>query len=107
MASRDGGRDYLITVVSFGLMGTIEVGGMQYFGVMAGNNGAMTAEEIASALNYAVLELADDKDAARSVPAFTADEVSNSQSKISAAGPAAAAKLREVLLQQHGDEWPK
>ena len=53
MASLAGGRDYLIAVVSFGLMGTIEVGGMQYFGVMAGNNGAMTAEEIASALNYA------------------------------------------------------
>jgi len=34
IAGLDGGRDYLITAVSFGLMGTIEVGGMQYFGVM-------------------------------------------------------------------------
>ncbi len=107
MASFDGGRDYLIAVVSFGLMGTIEVGGMQYFGVMAGNNGAMTAEEIASVLNYAVLELVDDKDAARSVPAFTADEVSDSQAKISTPSPAAAAELREVLLEQNGDQWPK
>ncbi len=106
IASLEGGRDYLITVVSFGLMGTVEVGGMQYFGVMAGYNGAMTAAEIASALNFVVRELADGKDAARSVPAFTADEVSSSQSKISVASPAVAAKLREVLLEQHGDLWP-
>jgi mono/diheme cytochrome c family protein len=107
IAGLDGGRDYLITAVSFGLMGTIEVGGMQYFGVMAGNNGAMTAEEIASALNYAVFELTDDKDAASSVAAFSADEVSSSQSKVSAASPAVAGTLREKMVGQHGDKWPQ
>jgi len=107
IAGLDGGRDYLITAVSFGLMGTIEVGGMQYFGVMAGNNGTMTAEEIASALNYAVFELTDGKDAASSVSAFSADEVSSSQSKVSTASPAVAGKLREKMLEQHGDKWPQ
>jgi mono/diheme cytochrome c family protein len=107
IASLEGGREYLATVVSFGLMGTIEVGGMQYFGVMAGNNGAMTADEIAAALNYAVFELTDDKDAASSVPAFSAEEVSRSQSRATAASPAVAGKLREKMLEQHADQWPK
>jgi len=107
IASLEGGRDYLITTVSFGLMGTIQVGGMQYFGVMAGNKGAMSAEEIASALNFAVFELADDKDAAGSIPAFSAEEVTSSQSKVSAASPAVAGKLREKMLEQHGDKWPQ
>jgi len=105
IASLDGGRDYLITVVSFGLMGTIEVGGMQYFGVMAGNKGAMTAEEISSALNYAVFELADHE--VEAVPVFTADEVNSAQSTVSAASPAVAGELRKKLLEQHGDQWPK
>jgi mono/diheme cytochrome c family protein len=107
IASLEGGREYLATVVSFGLMGMIEVGGMQYFGVMAGNSGAMTADEIAAALNYAVFELTDDKDAASSVPAFSAEEVSRSQSRATAASPAVAGKLREKMLEQHADQWPK
>lgn len=105
IASLDGGRDYLITVVSFGLMGTIEVGGMQYFGVMAGNKGAMTAGDISSALNYAVFELADNK--VEAVAAFTTDEVNSAQSKVSAASPAVAGELRKKMLEQHGDKWPK
>lgn len=107
IAGLDGGRDYLVTTVSFGLMGTIEVGGMQYFGVMAGNNGAMTAAEIAAALNYAVFELSDDKDAASSISAFSAEEVSSAQSNVSAASPAVAGKLRAKMLEQHGDQWPQ
>jgi len=107
IASLEGGREYLATVVSFGLMGTIEVGGMQYFGVMAGNSGAMTADEIAAALNYAVFELTDDKGAASSIPAFSADEVSSAQSEATAASPAVAGKLREKMLEQHADQWPK
>jgi hypothetical protein len=88
-------------------MGTIEVGGMQYFGVMAGNKGAMNAADIASALNYAVFGLADDKDAVSTVPAFTAEEVGQSQSKVTAASPAVAGRLREEMLEQHGDQWPQ
>ena len=107
IASLEGGREFLATVVSFGLMGTIEVGGMQYFGVMAGNSGAMTADEIAAALNYAVFELTDDKDAASSIPAFSADEVSSAQSEVASASPAVAGKLREKMLEQHADQWPK
>ena len=59
IAGLDGGRDYLITVVTYGLMGTIQVDGVQYFGVMAGNAGSMTPEDIAAVLNYVVFELND------------------------------------------------
>ena len=51
IAALEGGREYLIAVVSYGLMGTIVVDGAQYFGVMAGNTGALTDEDIAAALN--------------------------------------------------------
>ena len=67
----------------------------------------MTPEEIAASLNYAVFELADDKEGASSVPAFTAEEVGKSQSTVTAASPAVAGKLREKMLEQHGDKWPQ
>lgn len=104
IASLEGGRDYLITVVTYGLMGTIQVDGAQYFGVMAGNTGAMSAEDIAAALNYIVFELSD-ADAAGIDP-FTADEVSKVQATITVKSPMGAGQLREKLVSEHGDQWP-
>ncbi len=54
IAGLQGGREYLITVLSSGLMGTIEAGGGQFFGVMPGNKGLMSAADIAAARNYVV-----------------------------------------------------
>jgi hypothetical protein len=85
-------------------MGTIDVAGSQYFGVMAGNTGAMSAEDIAAAINYVVFELNDD--GAPAVAPFTAEEVEKTQSNVSAKGPATAGEIRKVLTDKHGDKWP-
>lgn len=107
MASLDGGREYLITVASFGLMGTIDVGGMQYFGVMPGNSGTMSEETIAAALNYLVFELNDDKTIAEGLAAFTADEVKTVQAAVPSPNPQVAFGSRNQLAEQHGEEWPR
>jgi len=104
IAGLDGGREYLITVVTYGLMGTLQVDGVQYFGVMAGNAGPMSPEDIAAALNYVVVEL-NDNDATEHEP-FTAEEVENTQAAITVKSPTAAGELRTTLSAKHGDEWP-
>lgn len=104
IAALDGGRAYLVTVVSYGLMGTIEVAGAQYFGVMAGLAGTLKPGEIAAALNYVVFEL-DDGDAA-GVPPFTAEEVEKIQAEVKLKSPAGGGELRKALESRHGDEWP-
>ena len=104
IASLDGGRDYLVTVVSYGLMGTIEVDGNQYFGVMAGNTGALSSDDLAAALNYIVFEL-NDGDASGIEP-FTTSEVERVQAATSVKSPAAAGQLRGELAAKHGDQWP-
>ncbi len=104
IAELDGGRSYLITTVSYGLMGTINVAGSQYFGVMAGNTGAMSAEDIASAINYIVFEL-NDNDAPAVAP-FTAEEVEETQASVSVKSPAAAGEIRKELTDKYGDKWP-
>ena len=104
IAGLEGGREYLITVVTYGLMGTFQVDGVQYFGVMAGNAGPMSPEDIAAALNFVVFEL-NDNDAPDHEP-FTAEEVENTQTAIAVKSPAAAGELRNMLSTKHGDEWP-
>ena len=104
IASLDGGRAYLATVVSYGLMGTINVAGSQYFGVMAGNVGAMSPEDIAAALNYVIFEL-NDADAIDLEP-YTAEEVAEAQAAVSTKSPAAGGDVRSRLVDDHGDEWP-
>lgn len=104
IAGLDGGRDYLITVVTYGLMGTIQIDGVQYFGVMPGNAGPMSPEDIAAALNYVVFELSD-VHAANHEP-FSVEEVENTQAAIAVKSPTAAGVLRNTLSTKHGDEWP-
>ena len=104
MAALEGGREYLVTVVTYGLMGTIEVDGAQYFGVMAGNAGPMSPADIADAINYIVFEL-DDDDTADTKP-FTAEEVETIQAAITMKSPAGGGQLRTELAGKHGDEWP-
>ncbi len=104
IAALEGGRSYLVTVVAYGLMGTIRVEGAQYVGVMAGNSGALSNDGIAAALNYLVFDL-NDGDVVRVEP-FTADEVAAVQENTTVKSPAAAGKLRADLAARHGDEWP-
>jgi len=104
IAALDGGREYLITVVSYGLMGAIEVDGQQLFGVMAGNTGAMSDDELAAALNYVVFDLNDGE--ANGIEPFTASEVKAVKEATTLRSPAAAGELRGNLAARHGDEWP-
>ncbi|MEM9183160.1 MAG: hypothetical protein AAGB27_08390, partial [Pseudomonadota bacterium] len=96
---------YLIGTVLNGLMGQISAGGQTYFGVMAGQRGAMDHESIAQALNYVMFELGDDDGS--EVAAFTADEVAGVAEQWGAAGPDKAAKVRQQLVEKHADAWPK
>ncbi|MEM1090354.1 MAG: cytochrome c [Pseudomonadota bacterium] len=105
IAVLEGGREYLIGTVLNGLMGQISAGGQSYFGVMAGQRGAMDHESIAQALNYVMFELADDDGS--EVAAFTADEVAGVAEQWGAAGPDKAAKVRQQLVEKHADAWPK
>ena len=107
MASVEGGREYLVTVVSYGLMGKIEADGMAYAGVMPGHKGTMQADAIAAALNYLVFELNDKEQAGADIEPFTADEVGELQSGIAGGSPMTAARLRVGLLERHGDQWPQ
>lgn len=104
IAQLDGGREYLISVVSYGLMGTIDVGGAQYFGVMAGNSAAMSADEIAIVLNYITGELNDSNPDA--VEPFTAAEVVSVQDGVVDKSPQSAGTTRQLLTDQHGANWP-
>lgn len=104
IAQLDGGRDYLTIVASYGLMGSITVDAAQYFGVMPGNSAAMSAEDIASVLNYIVFELSDEE--ATDIDEFTVEEVTSVQSGVASKGPAAAGEIRKTLATKYGDGWP-
>jgi mono/diheme cytochrome c family protein len=103
IAALDGGREYLVTVVTYGLMGPIEVDGNAFYGIMAGNTG-MSSEELAAALNYVVFEL-NDNDASDIEP-FTAGEVEAVQAATTLKSPAGGGELRVDMVAKHGDEWP-
>ncbi|MGI9262221.1 MAG: c-type cytochrome [Woeseiaceae bacterium] len=104
IAQLEGGRDYLITVTSYGLMGNITVDAAQYFGIMPGNSAAMSAAEIASVLNYIVFELSDTE--ATGIDEFTTEEVESVQSGVASKSPATAGEIRKALTTTHGDGWP-
>lgn len=104
IAGLEGGRAYLVTVVVYGLMGTIQVDDTRYFGVMAGNTGALSNEEIAAALNYLVFDLNDGS--SDGIAPFTADEVAVIQESTAVKSPAAAGQMRSDLAAKHADQWP-
>lgn len=59
IARKDGGRDYLISVVLFGLQGQITVEDQDYNGVMPAQGAALSDEKIAAVLSYVTGELDD------------------------------------------------
>lgn len=71
----DGGRDYVINVVLYGLMGAIEVNGVNYNSVMTPHASMLDDQKVADVLNF----VATAWDNAGNLPdgflAFTADEV--------------------------------
>jgi mono/diheme cytochrome c family protein len=71
--AKQGGREYLIRVLLWGLQGQIEVRGMKYNGVMPGY-AQLKDEEIAAVLNHIATAWGDDKKVKGFKP-FTAAEV--------------------------------
>ena len=104
IARLDGGREYLAAVVTYGLMGTIQVDGAQYFGVMAGLGAAMSNDDIAAALNYIVFELSDDE--VSDVEPFTAAEVGKARAAVTVKSPAGGGQLRAALAERNGGRLP-
>ena len=98
IAALEGGREFLIAVVSYGLMGPIQVDGTNYASVMPGNVGLLQPEAIAAALNYLVFELQDDDAAANDIEPYTADEVSAYQASQEGADFNSVAELRKALV---------
>ncbi|GAA5335581.1 MULTISPECIES: cytochrome C-552 [Thermus] len=71
--AKQGGREYLIKVLLWGLQGPIEVKGMKYSGAMPAFGG-LKDEEIAALLNHIATAWGDDKKVPGFKP-FTAAEV--------------------------------
>lgn len=105
IALLDGGREYLIGAVWYGLIGQISAGGQSYFGAMAGQRGAMDSGAVADALNHLVFSLVDDQVGAELTP-FSAEEVSAVAEQWADGGPSTMAKFRQDLVNKHADDWP-
>jgi mono/diheme cytochrome c family protein len=89
------GRDYLVMVVTTGLMGEVKVGGATYNGVMPAQSG-LSEEEIAAVLGY----LAGDRGKnAVSVPLAAADVVA-ARGRHPDRSPQATRALRPALPAQ-------
>jgi mono/diheme cytochrome c family protein len=70
------GRDYLVMVVTTGLMGELKVGGVTYRGVMPAQSGLSEAE-VAAVLSY----LASDRGKAAAPPGLTAADVTEARAR--------------------------
>ena len=105
MAELEGGRDYLITVAAFGLMGPIKADGVDYMGAMPGHNGSMDAEAIAGAINHLLFDLTDDPSTTET--AVSEENVKKVIAEKSGSGPAATHAIRQELIEKHGDAWPE
>lgn len=70
------GRDYLVMVVTTGLMGEVKVGGSSYRGVMPAQSGLSEAE-VAAVLSY----LAGDRGRIEGAPALSASDVSAARTR--------------------------
>lgn len=107
MAALEGGRQYLVSVASDGLMGAMTANGQSYSGVMPGQKSAMSPAVIAAALNFAMFELTDDKSSAADLQPFSAAEVEAIQAGSPNGNMATSAKTRVELIELHGDQWPQ
>jgi mono/diheme cytochrome c family protein len=70
------GRDYLVMVVTTGLMGDLKVGGVSYRGVMPAQSGLSEAE-VAAVLSY----LASGRSTSNSAPALTGADVAAARAR--------------------------
>jgi mono/diheme cytochrome c family protein len=71
------GRDYLVMVVTTGLMGSLNVAGVSYNGVMPAQSGLSEAE-VAAVLSYLASDLGKNTSAA---PALSAGDVTDARAR--------------------------
>lgn len=84
------GRDYLVMVVTTGLMGTLKVGGVTYNGVMPAQSGLSEAE-IAAVLSYLASGLGTD---ASGTAALSAADVTEARARHTDGAPQSTRALR-------------
>ena len=89
------GRDYLVMVVTTGLMGEVNVAGVSYRGVMPAQSG-LSEEEIAAVLGF----LASDRGKNAATPPLTAAEVTGARERHPDRSAQATRALRPVLPGQ-------
>ena len=89
-AKSPAGRDYLVMVVTTGLIGELQVGGGTYHGVMPPQS-TLTEAEVAAALNYLASGLGKITNAA---PAFSAKEIAEIRGRHPDRTPQATRALR-------------
>jgi mono/diheme cytochrome c family protein len=89
------GRDYLVMVVTTGLMGEVKVGGAAYNGVMPPQSG-LSEEEIAAVLGY----LASDRGKNAAAAPLAAGDVVAARERHSDRSPQATRALRPALPEQ-------
>ncbi len=84
------GRDYLVMVVTTGLMGALKVGGINYNGVMPAQSGLSEAD-IAAVLNYLAADLGKN---ALGTAALSAAEVTEARARHPDRSPQSTRALR-------------
>jgi mono/diheme cytochrome c family protein len=89
------GRDYLVMVVTTGLMGELKVGGASYNGVMPPQSG-LSEDEIAAVLGF----LASDRGKSPAAPPLAAADVTAARDRHPDRSPQATRALRPALPAQ-------
>ncbi len=103
VAGRDAGREYLVMVVTAGLMGALEADGVWYRGVMPAQAAALDDAAVAALLNYTMTELNRDVLPEGWTP-FTASEVATIAARHKGANPMSVYKLREAAFAAESGE---
>jgi mono/diheme cytochrome c family protein len=86
------GRDYLVMVVTTGLMGELKVGGITYRNVMPAQSG-LSESEVAAVLSY----LASDRGKNNSAPVVTAADVTAARTRHTDRSAQSTRALRPAL----------
>ena len=89
------GRDYLVMVITTGLMGELKVGGVSYSGVMPAQSG-LSEEEIAAVLVF----LASDRGKSAAAPPLAAADVTAARGRHPDRSAQATRALRPALPAQ-------
>ena len=97
LVARDGGREYIIDVLLYGLSGPIEIDGVAYRGFMAPVS-RLDDREVAAVLNHSLHAWGNDEQLPADFPSIRADEVAQRRGR--QAGPADVHEARAALFDE-------